>query len=112
MKSHIEYEYEHFVDTTKNNSVTFDEYTKITMDSWLKLDKSENIAYRMIKVSIVLFISLLILTIILDSGKMFVFTLIFPIISYAITVLTWTFRDTKIHKEYKDKLTELSLKSK
>lgn len=112
MKSHIDYDYEHFLDTTKNKSVTFDEYTKITMDSWPKLDKSERIAYCTFKVAIVIFIILFVISGILDSGKMFVFTLIFPIVSFAITALAWKFRDVKIHKEYKDKLAELASKSK
>lgn len=108
----IEYEYEHFVDTTKNNSITFDDYTKITMDSWPKLDRSERIAYCTFKVAIVMFIILFVISGILDSGKMFVFTLLFPVVSFAITILAWKFRDNKIHKEYKDKLAELASKSK
>lgn len=112
MKSYIEYEYEHFVDTTKNNSITFEDYTKITMNSWPKLDKSEKIAYCTFKVAIVMFIILFVISGILDSGKMFIFTLIFPLVSFAITIITWKLRDVKIHKEYKDKLAELASKSK
>ena len=104
MKSHIEYEYEHFIDTTKNKNITFDDYTKITMDSWPKLRKSEKIAYCMLTVTIVLFTILIILSGILHSREMFIFTLIFPIISFAITIFTWKFRDNKIHRECNDKI--------
>lgn len=110
MKSHMEYEYEHFVDTTKNNNITFDDYMKITMDSWPKLDKSEKIAYCAFKVVIVLFIVLFVISGILDSGKMFIFTLIFPIVSFVITALAWKFRDTKIHKEYNNKKSMFNMK--
>lgn len=112
MKSHMEYEYKHFIDTTKTKDITFEDYTKITMDSWPKLDRSEKIAYCTFKVAIVMFIILFVISGILDSGKMFVFTLVFPIVSFAITILAWKFRDVKIHKEYKDKLAELASKSK
>lgn len=112
MKSHMEYEYEHFIDTTKTKDITFEDYTKITMDSWPKLDRSEKIAYCTFKVAIVMFIILFVISGILDSGKMFVFTLVFPIVSFAVTILAWKFSDVKIHKEYKDKLAELASKSK
>lgn len=112
MKSHMEYEYEHFIDTTQNKDITFEDYIKITMDSWPKLDRSEKIAYCTFKVAIVMFIALFVISGILDSGKMFIFTLVFPIVSFAIIIIAWKFRDNKIHREYKNKLTELSCKSK
>ena len=112
MKSHIEYEYEHFIDTTKNKDITFEDYTKITMDSWPKLHRSEKIAYHTFIVTIILFVILVILSGILYSRKMFIFTLIFPIISFAITILTWKFRDNKIYKECNDKIMESAFSEK
>lgn len=112
MKSHIEYEYEHFIDTTKTKDITFEDYTKIIMDSWPKLRKSEKIAYCTFTVTIILFIILVILSSILYSRKMFIFTLVFPIVSFALTIFTWKFRDNKIHKECNDKITELAFSEK
>lgn len=110
MKSRMEHEYEHFIDTAKNKDITFEDYTNITMDSWPKLYKSEKIAYCTFTVTIILFIILVILSGILSSRKMFIFTLVFPIVSFALTIFTWKFRDNKIHKECNDKITALSEK--
>lgn len=112
MKSHMEYEYEHFIDTAKNKDITFEDYTKITMDSWPKLRKSEKIAYCTFTVTIILFIILVILSGILHSRKMFIFTLVFPIVSFAITIFTWKFRDNKIHRECNDKIIESAFSEK
>lgn len=106
MKSHMEYEYEHFIDITKTKDITFEDYAKITMDSWPKLYKSEKIAYCTFTVTIILFIILVILSGILHSRQLFIFTLTFPIISFAITIFTWKFRDNKIHRECNDKILE------
>lgn len=112
MKSHMEYEYEHFIDITKTKDITFEDYTKITMDSWPKLHKSEKIAYCTFTVTIILFIILVILSGILHSRQLFIFTLTSPIISFVITIVTWKFRDNKIHRECNNKILELVFSEK